>query len=161
MPKPVAHVLTVSDGVSSGSREDVSGARARDKLIELGFSIGASAVTPDDKSAIQAVVKTWVREGVCRLLVTTGGTGIASRDVTPESIQPLLDKEIPGYGELLRLDGKRHTPMAVLSRSLAGVAGETLILVLPGNPSAVEQGIDAITPTLRHALQLLTGDTKH
>ena len=157
----LANVLTVSDGVAAGTREDLSGERARTKLAALGFQIGESSVVPDEPVQIQEVLKDWLGRKACALIVTTGGTGISARDNTPEAVRGLLDTDIPGYGELLRQDGLRFTPTAVLSRSLAGTADGILIVVLPGSPKAVDQGLDALAPTLPHALRLLAGDTKH
>ena len=115
---------------------------------------------PDEADAIRSRVQSWAAAGV-RLVVTTGGTGLGPRDRTPEAVAPLLDRELPGYGELLRSEGLRDTPMAVLSRSLAGSIGATLVIVLPGSPRAVESGLRTLAPTIPHALQLLSGDTAH
>lgn len=161
MSKPIARVLTVSDGVAGGARVDSSGEVARSSLAELGFRVDETAVVPDDKTAIAAIVGDWVDDPTCRMIVTTGGTGLGPRDVTPEAVRPLLEREIPGYGELLRQDGLRHTPTAVLSRSLAGATKAVLVVVLPGSPKAVSQGLSALGPTIPHALKLLAGDTEH
>ena len=156
-----AAILTVSDGVSAGSREDLSGAAAEEELAKLGFSIVHRSVVPDEKAAIEAEIRGWIGRGSVDLVLTTGGTGLGPRDVTPEAIRSVLDREIPGYGELLRSSGLAHTPMAVLARSVAGSAGSVLVVALPGSPKAVSQGIQALAPTLGHALDLLAGNTRH
>ena len=155
-----AAVLTASDGCAAGVVPDRSGVIARDRLRELGFRIADSAVVPDEVEAIRERVGAWAAAGI-RLVLTTGGTGLGPRDRTPEAVMPLLDRELPGYGELLRSEGLRDTPMAVLSRSLAGSIGATLVIVLPGSPRAVASGLSTLAPTIPHALQLLAGDTAH
>ena len=157
---PTAAILTASDGCAAGVVPDRSGVVARRILLELGFRIADSAIVPDEVDAIRERVGAWAASGV-RLVLTTGGTGLGPRDLTPEAVTPLLDRELPGYGELLRSDGLRDTPMAVLSRSLAGSIGATLVIVLPGSPRAVESGLRTLAPTIPHALQLLAGDTSH
>ena len=156
-----AAVLTVSDSVATGARTDRSGPTAEDKLIAMGFNVVARAVVPDVRKQIAKQLYDWIEGSVAELIVTTGGTGLGPRDVTPEAVGDVIDREIPGYGEHLRADGLRHTPLAILSRSRAGAAGKTLILALPGNPRAVVQGLDAVQPTLPHALDLLAGKTEH
>ena len=158
--RPSAAVLTASDGCAAGVVPDRSGALAREALEKLGFRLAASAVVPDEIEIIRERVREWVGAGV-RLIVTTGGTGLGPRDVTPEAVSPLLDREIRGYGELLRAAGRRETPMAVLSRSLAGSIGATLVIVLPGSPRAVSSGLSTLAPTIPHALDLLAGRTSH
>lgn len=157
---PTAAILTASDGCAAGVVPDRSGVIARRILQELGFRIADSAIVPDEVDAIRERVSAWAASGM-QLVLTTGGTGLGPRDRTPEAVTPLLDRDLPGYGELLRSEGLRDTPMAVLSRSLAGSIGATLVIVLPGSPRAVESGLRTLAPTIPHALQLLAGDTAH
>jgi molybdopterin adenylyltransferase len=157
--RPTAMVLTVSDGVAAGTRNDESGQRLADRLAGEGFEVERSMV-PDDAT----LVATAVRAGAARhrLIVTTGGTGLTSRDVTPQAIGPLLDYAVPGLAELMRATGLRSTPHAALSRSLAGVIGRTLVLALPGSPNGALESLEAVLPVIPHALEMLADDsTRH
>jgi len=155
-----AHVITVSDGVSAGTREDVSGPALVAILQRAGFQVSGPEVVPDSEERIREVVGAAVAAGA-DLVATTGGTGLGPRDVTPQATATLIDYEVPGLGELMRRAGSAKTPMASLSRSLAGVRGESLILNLPGSRSGATESLEAVLPALGHAIQLLHGHTKH
>jgi len=149
-------VLTVSDGVSAGTRTDESGLRLAERLAGEGFDV-ERGVAADEVSAIAAAVSAGAIRH--RLVVTTGGTGLTSRDVTPQAIEPLLDYPVPGLGELMRAAGLRSTPHAALSRSLAGVIGRSLVIALPGSPKGALESLDAVLPVIAHALETLADDS--
>ncbi|MGH2754950.1 MAG: MogA/MoaB family molybdenum cofactor biosynthesis protein [Actinomycetota bacterium] len=155
-----ASVVTVSDGVSAGSRADSSGDLAEGLLTAAGFTMAERTVVADDLDAIATLLETIASSGV-DLLVTTGGTGFGPRDVTPEATRRVIEREAPGLAELMRAAGLAHTPMAALSRAIAGIKGTTLILNLPGSPKAVEENLRAVLPVLPHALETLAGRTEH
>lgn len=155
-----AHVITVSDGVSAGQRSDVSGLALVEMLKQADFHVAAPEVVPDKQERITDAIVAAVVNGA-DLVVTTGGTGLGPRDVTPQATSMLIDYEVPGLGELMRRAGATKTPTAVLSRGLAGVRGHSLILNLPGSPKGAAESLEAVMTVLPHALELLHGHTKH
>ncbi len=151
-------VVTVSDRSARGEREDVSGPLLRKYLEEKGADVAGYRVVPDERPAITAtLIELSDRDGV-DLILTTGGTGPAPRDVTPEATLEVLDREMPGLAELLRSEGSKHTPFAALSRGRAGIRGRTLIVNLPGSPKAVEESWQILAPLLPVAVALVRGD---
>ena len=154
-----AAVLTVSDRASAGTMVDESGPAVRRILTAAGFEVSDVALVPDEADRIAAFLVAATEEHA--LVVTTGGTGLSPRDVTPQATRPLLDYEVPGLAEQMRAVGLRTTPMAALSRSLAGVRGRTLILNLPGSVRGATESLEAVVPVLRHAVAQLAGQTSH
>ena len=155
-----AHVITVSDGVSAGTREDVSGPALRTLLTNADFEVSGPEVVPDKQERISDAIVGAIVAGA-DFVVTTGGTGLGPRDVTPQATSMLIDYEVPGLSELMRRAGTANTPMASLSRGVAGVRGHSLILNVPGSMKGATESLEAVLPVLGHAIQLLHGDTKH
>ncbi len=153
-----AAVLTVSDGVSDGTREDTSGALLEELLVGEGFEV-ERRVVPDDRDAIADAIV--ALSDNAQVVLTTGGTGLGPRDVTPEATMPVLDRAAPGIAEAIRADSIAKTPHALLSRGIAGVCGTTLVINLPGSPGGCRDGFAVLRPALAHAVQLLAGDTQH
>jgi molybdenum cofactor synthesis domain-containing protein len=151
-------VLTVSDGVAAGAREDASGAGLADRLGSLGFAVKRLVVTDDQPAIEKALV-----DGVARhpLVVTTGGTGLTPRDVTPQATRAILDYEVPGLAEAMRAAGRAKTPLADLSRGVVGVRGRSLVANLPGSPRGALESLEAIEGVLDHALETLAGPYDH
>jgi len=154
-------VLTISDSVSEGKRTDSSGPAVRARLERLGWHVAAAAVVADDVQAIRERLTAFADSGSVCAIFTTGGTGVALRDVTPEATRGVIDREIPGLAELMRATGLRSTPYAVLSRAIAGTRGRVLIVNLPGSPKGAVESLDAIVELVPHVLQLLSGQTEH
>jgi molybdopterin adenylyltransferase len=153
-----ALVLTISDGVSAGTREDESGAALAARLEQLGFTIERATVA-DEMDEIATAISG--ATGHAALVISTGGTGLGPRDVTPQTLHGLLDYEIPGFGEQMRAFGRTRTPMADLSRSVAGVLASTLVVAVPGSRGGALDSLTAIEPLLEHALETLSGHTQH
>ena len=153
-----AAVVTISDGVSRGVRADDSGDVAADLLREAGYDVRERAVVADEREDIERVLRSLASRGVA-LVATTGGTGFGPRDVTPEATRAVIEREAPGLAELMRRAGLDHTPMAALSRAVAGSAGRTLIVNLPGSPAGVRESLGALLGVVPHAIELLSGAT--
>ncbi|MGI9103018.1 MAG: MogA/MoaB family molybdenum cofactor biosynthesis protein [Terriglobales bacterium] len=154
-----AAVLTVSDSSASGKRQDLSGPAIRAALEAKGFHVVVSSLVTDDQPDIEVAILELCHQA--QLVVTTGGTGIAERDVTPEATRSVADKIVEGIAERMRSEGARYTPLSALSRGVCAVRGRSLILNLPGSPAAAEQSLGAVIDILPHALELLAGKTSH
>ena len=154
-----AAVVTVSDGVSAGTRQDESGEALATQLRDAGFEVSHRTVVPDDAGAIAMTIRGYVDR--VDLVLTTGGTGFGPRDVTPEASLQVIEKQAPGLMMLMLSTGMESTPMAALSRGLVGSAGSTLIVNLPGSPKGATENLHALLPVIPHVLDLLEGDTEH
>ena len=152
-----AAVVTVSDGVSAGVRDDESGDVLEELLRAEEFEV-VRRVVPDDVALVSKTIRELTKSGVL-LILTTGGTGFAPRDVTPEATRAVIEREAPGNAEAIRADAIARTPHALLSRGVAGLAGETLVVNLPGSPGGCRDGFAVVRPALRHGLELASGDT--
>jgi molybdenum cofactor synthesis domain-containing protein len=154
-------LLTVSDGVAAGVREDTSGQAARDWVSRRGWSLAAHEVTADEADTITAKLFSWADGDVADLIVTLGGTGFGPRDVTPEATAPAIERAAPGIAEALRAAGRSRTPFAALSRGVAGIRRRCLIVNLPGSEKAVREGLEILEGIASHAVELLGGRTEH
>jgi len=154
-----AAVVTVSDSCSRGERKDLSGPAVLKFIDQQGFHVIAREIIPDDRIQIQNLLINLARSA--DLIITTGGTGISARDVTPEATKAVCDKVIEGMAQRMRTEGMKKTPFAALSRGICGVRGQALIVNLPGSPTAAAESLDAIANLIPHAVDLLHGKTEH
>ena len=150
-----ALVLTVSDSAAAGQREDLSGPEAKRILETAGFELGEVQIVADERTLIQNHLRMACDRDQVRLVVTTGGTGLSPRDVTPEATTGVLDRDVPGLAELMRAEGLKKTPRAALSRGVVGMRGSTLIVNLPGSVKGVRESLGAVVPILEHAVQVM------
>jgi molybdopterin adenylyltransferase len=159
-PDPLrAAVITVSDSCSRGERKDLSGPAVADVLKKHKFALAGTATVPDEQPAIEQALLSWTAR--VPLVVTTGGTGIAPRDITPEATRTVCERTLEGVAERMRAEGAKKTPLAALSRAVCGVRGKSIILNLPGSPAGAVQSLESVIDLLPHALQLLNGNTQH
>jgi len=151
-------IITVSDKGSRGERLDTSGQEIRSILEKEGFVFSDYVIVPDETDQISVALLSYADEKKIDLIVTTGGTGVSPRDVTPEATLRVLNKEIPGMGEAMRRESAKITPHAMISRAVAGIRGASLILNLPGSPKGVRENLATVLPALRHAIEKIKGD---
>lgn len=151
-------IITMSDKGSAGQREDQSGNVIRDMITGVGFSADHYEILPDEKELIIASLRRLSDSGNIDLILTTGGTGVAPRDVTPEATLAVIDRELPGMAEAMRAESLKKTPRAMISRAVAGIRKQTLIVNLPGSPKAVRENLAVILPALSHAIEKIKGD---
>jgi molybdopterin adenylyltransferase len=154
-------ILTISDGVAAGEREDRSGVALQERAAELGWTIASVGLVPDETQKIAAAISPLAHSGSIDVIVTTGGTGVALRDVTPEAAESIADRTIPGFGEVMRSEGRKSTKFAPLSRSAAYTLGSTLIVTLPGSPRGAIESLNAVVELIPHVVDLLHGKTAH
>lgn len=151
-------ILTISDRGSKGERVDLSGPEIKKIMADFPVQVAAYEIIPDEEDEIVEKLKEYADQKKIDLILTTGGTGLSPRDVTPEATRRVINKEVPGLGEAMRLAGMKITPMAMLSRAIAGIRGRSLIINLPGSPQAVRENLSILLPVLKHALEKIQGD---
>jgi molybdopterin adenylyltransferase len=155
-------ILTISDKGSRGQRQDKSAGVIRDVVARLPGSVVKYEIVPDEADVIAGKLIDWADGGDMDVILTTGGTGLSARDVTPEATLSVIDKEVPGIAEAMRLKSLEKTPTAILSRAVAGLCGKCLIINLPGSPKAVQECLDVVLPVLAHAVEIIKGEvTEH
>lgn len=147
-------ILTISDRASAGLYDDLGGPALKTAAATYGWAVGAEDLVPDEKSAIQAAIRRQISRG-CQLVLTTGGTGVALRDVTPEAAREIAVRELPGFGEVMRMESMKLTPNAILSRNLAVVVEKSLVICLPGKPAAAVDCLGFVAKAIPHCLEVL------
>jgi len=148
-------ILTISDRSYRGEREDLSGPSLIEAIQKMGWQVVLSAIIPDEKEQIVATLKSWSVNPLMDVILTSGGTGFSPRDITPEATMLVIDRPTPGISEAMRADSKDKTPHAMLSRAISGIAGNTLIINLPGSPVGAVENARTVFPVLEHAVELL------
>ncbi len=161
VPSVTVAILTVSDSAAAGTREDLSGPALAARCEELGWPVVARAVVADAESAIYDAITRWADAQAATLILTTGGTGVAKRDVTPEATRRAVEREIPGMSELMRFEGRAQTKFSILSRAVAGSRGRSLVVNLPGSPQGAVFSLNVIAGHVPHVTDLLAGRTPH
>src|SRR5918993_2206670 len=156
-----AFVVTVSDACSSGEREDASGAALVDLLQSIGAEVVGKTIVPDDLDPLTNLIKMAADREDVNLVITTGGTGLAPRDNTPEATLAAIEREAPGIAEAMRMQTLNKTPMAMISRGVCGIRSGALIINLPGSPKGVRESFEVVAPVLNHAITLLSGHQEH
>ncbi|MBZ5611971.1 MAG: MogA/MoaB family molybdenum cofactor biosynthesis protein [Acidobacteriia bacterium] len=154
-------IVTVSDSAVAGTRADRSGPMLRERAEALGWTVRAQELIPDEREQIAALLRRLADSAAAPVILTTGGTGVAPRDVTPEATRDVIEREVPGLAELMRAEGRKSTPFAVLSRAVAGVRGRSLIVNLPGSPKGAVESLDTIAKLIPHIVDLIEGRTGH
>jgi molybdenum cofactor synthesis domain-containing protein len=154
-------ILTCSDKGASGDREDTSGDTIERRCLDAGHELVARRVVADDVDVIATLLRDWCDSGAVDVVITTGGTGLTLRDVTPEATSQVAERDVPGIPVALFVEGLKHTPFAALTRGLAVTRGATLIVNLPGSPKAVDEGMDVLLPLIDHVAALLAGPVEH
>jgi molybdopterin adenylyltransferase len=151
-------ILTISDKGAAGTREDLSGPEIKNIIVSLPAEVKEYEIVPDSKDVIANKLKEWTDNKGIDLIITTGGTGVSPRDVTPEATREVIEKELPGMSEVMRMESLKKTPHAMISRAVVGIRHHSLIVNLPGSPKAVKENLQAILPALPHTLSKLKGD---
>lgn len=154
-------ILTASDKGAAGERTDTSGDTIARRIAEAGHELARREIVPDDRSTLAATLSTWADDGIADVILTTGGTGLTPRDVTPEATRDVAERDVPAIPIALAVAGLQKTPFAALSRGIAVTRGTTLIVNLPGSPKAVDEGLDVLLPLFPHIADLLVGPLEH